>query len=152
MKARIGRFAALATALALAVTGTVTVSNAVATQPAVPQEDAALVQDMHDALADAADAGDVAEVKSTLTELEPLLTELASGERYALAESSRELAGEAGEAVTTIRDQVDRLFPEGAREANPPSVAEQLNELVQRLLQRLSQLVNDLLGGGPVPL
>jgi predicted HAD superfamily Cof-like phosphohydrolase len=151
MKGRLGRIAALATALALAVTGTVTVSNAAATQPASPQEGAVLVQDMHDALDQAADAGDVAKVKSTLTELEPLLTELESGERFAVTDSSRELADDAGVEAATTQDQVNRLFPEGEQKVDLPSVAELLNALVQRLLLSLSLLVNDLLGGVPVP-
>ena len=149
MKGRLGRIAVLATALALAVTGTVTVSNAVATQPASPQEGAVLVQGMHDALAAAADAGDVEKAKSTLAELEPLLTELESGQRFAVQDSSRELADTAGEEAATARDQIDQLFP-AAEQKDLPSVAELLNVLVQRLLVSLSSLVNDLLGGLPL--
>jgi hypothetical protein len=149
MKGRLGRVAAFATALALAVTGTVTVSNAAATQPASPQEGAVLVQGMHDALAAAADAGDVAAAKSTLTDLEPLLAELESGQRYAVEESSRELADTAGEEATTSHEQIDQLFPEGEQK-DLPSVAQVLNVLLQRLLLSLSLLVNDLLGGVPL--
>jgi hypothetical protein len=148
MKGRLGRAVAVATALALAVTGTVTVSNAGASQRASAQEGAALVQDMHDALAAAADAGDVAKTKSTLTDLEPLLADLESGKRFAIKDSSRKLADSAGEEAATTHEQVDRLFPD-AEQKDLPSVAEFLNALVQRLLLSLSLLVNDLLGGIP---
>ena len=151
MKGRLGRVAAFATALALAVTGTVTVPNAAATQPAGPQEGAVLVQGMHDTLAAAADAGDVAKTKSTLAELEPLLAELENGQRFAITDSSRELADEAGTEAATTHEQVNRLFPEGEQKVDLPSVAELLNALLQRLLLSLSLLVNDLLGGVPVP-
>jgi hypothetical protein len=152
MKGRLARFAAFATAFALVVTGTVTANSAAASEPAAPQEGAALVQEMHDALATAADAGDVAATKSTLTDLEPLLAELESGQRYAVADSSRELANDAGEEAATTHQQVEKLFPEGQQETRDlPSIAELLNALVQRLLVSLSALVNDLLGGLPVP-
>jgi hypothetical protein len=150
MKGRLGRFAVLATALALAVTGTVTVSTAAASRPASPQEGAVLVQGMHDALAAAADAGDVAQAKTTLAELEPLLTELESGQRYAVRDSSRALADDAGEEAATTHQQIDQLFPDGEQTRDLPSVAALLNALVQRLLVSLSVLVNDLLGGLPV--
>jgi hypothetical protein len=149
MKGRLGRFAAFATALALAVTGTVTVTSASASQPAGPQEGAVLVQGMHDALAAAADAGDVAQAKSTLTELEPLLAELESGQRYAVKDSSRALAADAGAEAATTHQQLDELFPVGEQARDLPSVAALLNALVQRLLLALSSLVNDLLGGLP---
>ena len=151
MKGRLGRVAALASALALAVTGTVTVSNAGASGPASPQEGAVVVQQAHDALKAAADAGDVPAAKSTLAELEPLLAEMKSGQRYALEESSRELATTAGDETTAVRGQVDELFPDGAQQKDLPSVAELLNVLLQRLLLSLSSLVNDLLGGVPLP-
>ncbi|GAB1509703.1 hypothetical protein [Actinophytocola sp. KF-1] len=150
MKGRLGRFAVFAAVFAIVVTGT-TVTNAAAVEPAAPQEGAVLVQGMHDALAAAADAGDVAKTKATLTELEPLLTELESGQRYAVRDSSRALADDAGHEAATTREQVDRLFPDGAQTRDLPSIAELLNALVQRLLVSLSALVNDLLGGLPVP-
>jgi hypothetical protein len=150
MKGRLGRFAVFATVLAIAVTGTA-VTGAAATEPAAPREGAVLVQGMHDALAAAADAGDVAGTKSTLAELEPLLAELENGQRYAVRDSSRVLADDAGQEAGTTREQVDRLFPDGEQTRDLPSIAELLNALVQRLLVSLSALVNDLLGGLPVP-
>ena len=149
MKGRLARIAAIATAFALVVTGAVTVTGAAASEPAGPREGAVLVQEMHDGLAAAADAGDVAATKATLTELEPLLAELESGERYAVADSSRVLAEDAGEEAATTHEQVDRLFPDGEQTRDLPSVAALLNALVQRLLLSLSLLVNDLLGGVP---
>lgn len=152
MKGRLGRVAALASALALVITGSVTVSAASASEPASPQEGAVVVQEMHDALKAAADAGDVAAAKSTLAELQPLLDELENGQRYALKDSSKKLAGTAGEEAAEAAEQINQLFPDGApQKADLPSVAELLNVLVQRLLLSLSVLVNDLLGGVPLP-
>jgi hypothetical protein len=132
------------------VTGTTTAASAAAGPQASAREGAALVQGMHDALAAAADAGDVAATKSALTELEPLLAELENGQRFAVKDSSRELADDAAEEAATTHEQVDRLFPDGEQTRDLPSVAELLNVLVQRLLLSLSVLVNDLLGGFPV--
>ena len=151
MKGRLGRVAVLASVLALAVTASVTVSTAGASEPASPQQGAVLVQQSHDALKAAADAGDVAATKSVLADLQPLLTELESGQRYALKDSSRDLAASAGDEAATTQRQVDQLFPDGASQKDLPSVAELLNVLVQRLLVSLSSLVNDLLGGVPLP-
>lgn len=149
MKGRLGRVAALALALALTVTGAVTVPAAGASEPASPQEGAVVVQQLHDALKAAADAGDVAATKSTLTDLESLLGELENGQRYALEESSRELAAEAGDEAETTQQQVNQLFPDSEQQQKDlPSVAELLNALVQRLLLSLALLVNDVLGSG----
>jgi hypothetical protein len=152
MKGRLGRVAVFATAIALTVTGTMTGSSSAATVQASPQDGAVVVQSMYDALKGAADAGSVEKTKSTLDELSPLLAELRHGERYATRQSSRDLAGAAGEENTTTRAQVEELFPAGAQKADLPSVAELLNVLVQRLLVSLSSLVNDLLGGVPFPI
>ncbi len=151
MKGGPGRLVALATVLAVAITGAVTVS-ASATEQASPREGAVVVQKMHDALKAAADAGDVDATKSTLADLEPLLTELTSGQRYAVEQSSRDLAAAAGDEAEVTSQQVDQLFPEGEQQKmDLPSVAQLLNALVQRLLLSLSVLVNDLLGGVPLP-
>jgi hypothetical protein len=152
MKGRLGRVAALASVLALAVTSSITVSTAGASEPASPQEGAVVVQQMHDTLKAAADAGDVAATKATLADLQPLLDELENGQRYALKDSSRALAATVGDDAAETRQQVNQLFPEGApQKADLPSVAELLNVLLQRLLVSLSSLVNDLLGGVPLP-
>jgi hypothetical protein len=153
MKGRLGRVAVLASVLALAFTASVTTSTASASEPASPQQGAVLVQQSHDALKAAADAGDVAAAKSVLADLQPLLKELESGQRYALKDSSRDLAATAGDEAAEARQQVEQLFPDGAQPQREglPSVAELLNVLVQRLLLSLSVLVNDLLGGVPFP-
>jgi hypothetical protein len=151
MKGRLGRVAVLASVLALAVTASVTVSTAGASEPASPQQGAVAIQQSHDALKAAADAGDVAATKSLLADLQPLLTELESGQRYALKDSSRELAATAGDEAAKASQQVDQLFQDGAQQREGlPSVAELLNVLVQRLLLSLAVLVNDLLGGLPL--
>ncbi len=148
MKGRLKHLVAFVAVLALVVTGTTT---ATASPQASPQEGAVAVQGLHDALAAAADAGDVAAAKSTLAELAPLLSELESGQRYAVKDTSRVLADDAGEEAATTQEQLDRLFPAGEQTRDLPSIAELLNALVQRLLVSLSALVNDLLGGLPVP-
>jgi hypothetical protein len=151
MKGGLGRIVALASVLAVAITGAVTVSSASASEPAGPVEGAVVVQQMHDALKAAADAGDVAATKSTLAELAPVLTDMESGQRYAIEQSSRDLAATAGAETETTTEQVNRLFPADEQKVDLPSVAEVLNALVQRLLLSLSFLVNDLLGGVPLP-
>jgi hypothetical protein len=128
------------------ITGT-TVSAAGATRSAGPAEAAALVQQLHDALRGAADAGDVDATKATLDELEPLLADMESGQRFALEQSSRDLATAAGDEAATTSAQVDELFPADREKTDQPSVAQQLNALVQRLLQSLSVLADNLLGG-----
>lgn len=150
MKGRLGRVVAVATALALTITAAVTVSPAGASKQASPVEGAVAVQALHDALKGAADAGDVDRAKSTIDKLEPLLAELESGQRYAVEQSSRELADQAGDEAEKAMAQIDQHFP-GEQGKVLPSVAELLNVLVQRLLLSLSVLVNDLLGGLPLP-
>jgi hypothetical protein len=140
---------ALATALALAITGAVTVSPAGASEPVGPREGAVVVQQLHDNLKAAADAGDVDGAKSALADIEPVLKEMEGGQRYALEQSSRDLAAEAGEEAQITRQQVDELFPEDAQQRELPSAAQLLNVLAQRLLLSLSVLVDDLLGGVP---
>jgi hypothetical protein len=151
MKGGLGRIVALASVLAVAITGAVTVSSASASEPAGPVEGAVVVQQMHDALKAAADAGDVAATKSTLADLAPVLADMESGQRYAIEQSSRDLAATAGAETETTTEQVNRLFPADEQKVDLPSVAEVLNALVQRLLLSLSFLVNDLLGGVPLP-
>lgn len=146
MKGGLRRLAVIATALAVAVTGTVTGSAAAVSEQAGPQEGAVVVQEQHDALKAAADAGDVTAAKSVLAELKPLLDELENGQRYLIKDSSKKFASSAGDEATTVQQQLDQLFPDSEQTRDLPSVAELLNVLVQRLLLSLAVLVNDLLG------
>ncbi|MEV6638890.1 hypothetical protein [Amycolatopsis sp. NPDC051371] len=113
---------------------------------------AAEVQTLRDQLASRADHGDVAGTQATLGDLDPLLADLAQGKRYTIQADARDTAATASQQNTEARDGVDRLAAqEKARQGLPPVTA-LLNALLQRLLISLSSLVNDLLGGLPVPI
>lgn len=142
------RVAAIITAIVLAVAGSGT--SSAAAEPAGPREGALAVQAMHDALQDAANAGDVQKTQLELDALEPLLDDLEGGQRYAVKASSRALADTAGEEAATAEHQIAELNPDSGTRDGLPSVADLLNVLLQRLLLSLSGLVDDLLGGVPV--
>ncbi|MEU7791490.1 hypothetical protein [Amycolatopsis sp. NPDC049159] len=112
---------------------------------------AAEVQQLRDQLSARADRGDVPGTQATLGDLDPLLTDLAQGKRYTIQTEARDTAATAQQQNTEARKGVSEL----ARNAEPrqslPPVSALLNALVQRLLISLSSLVNDLLGGLPVP-
>lgn len=149
MTGRLGRMGVIASAVLLAVTGTV---SAGASEPVGPRGDAVAVRATHDMLRDAAAAGDVEKVASALEELGPLLAELASGQRHALPSGSRELVDSAGEAAASAREQLAQQFPAGVARADVPPLPDLLNLLLQQLLEILAQLVDNLLGGGvPIP-
>jgi hypothetical protein len=113
---------------------------------------AAEVQALRDQLASRADHGDVPGTQATLGDLDPLLADLAQGKRYTIQADARDTAATASQQNTEARDGVDRLAAqETARQGLPP-VTTLLNALLQRLLISLSSLVNDLLGGLPVPI
>jgi hypothetical protein len=107
---------------------------------------AAEVQTLHDALVSRADGGDVPGTQATLGELDPLLTDLAQGQRYTIQAEAQDTAATAKEQNTEARKGVDELAAQLKARQLPP-VAGLLNALLQRLLLSLSVLVNDLLGG-----
>lgn len=138
MKRGLARFAAVVATLAVAVTGTV--SGAAAE----PRDDAAAVRQLQDTLANSADAGDIAATEAALAELDGMLADLSDG--------SRDLAIPAHDETAAAQAQLERQFPDGARTLGVPSVPEALNMLLQKLLAALSELIDNLLGGGlPVP-
>ncbi|WP_372661691.1 hypothetical protein [Amycolatopsis kentuckyensis] len=113
---------------------------------------AAQVQSLRDQLVSRADNGDVAGTRVTLTDLDPVLTDLAQGKRYTIQAETRDKAATAQQQTTEAREGVDRLAADlKARQSLPP-VSALLNALLQRVLISLSALVNDLLGGLPVPI
>jgi hypothetical protein len=112
---------------------------------------AAEVQGLRDRLASRADHGDVAGTQRTLGELDPLLTDLAQGKRYTIQAGARDSAATARQENTKAREGVDELAAQLKSRQSLPPVATLLNVLLQRLLVSLSALVNDLLGGLPVP-
>jgi hypothetical protein len=143
MKGRLWRVGVIATAVALAVAGSIT-SSAVA-DPAGPRDGAAAVETLRTTLQDAANAGDVKATQATLDQLETLLTDIEGGQRYAVSETSRDLAATAGEETATAQQEIaDAFADQGAKEI--PSVAELLNVLLQRVLLALGSLLTDLLG------
>ncbi|MEV6913223.1 hypothetical protein [Amycolatopsis sp. NPDC051071] len=112
---------------------------------------AAEVQTMRDTLASGADSGDVSGTQATLGRLDPVLTELAQGERYTIQAEAKDSAVTAKQENATAKQGVDELATNGAPRAGLPPVSALLNALLQRLLISLSSLVNDLLGGLTVP-
>ncbi len=147
---RIGlRRVGLAALLVVAVTAAGAVPGAVASEPVSAREGAAKVRYLYDELAQAAEAGDVPAMRWTLGELTPLLTDLRSGERYAVAgEAQAAVASTSGDA-TNVKQRIETMLPQ---RADLPSIPELLNMLLQQLLQLLSDLINNLLGGGvPLP-
>lgn len=136
MKRGLARFVAVAVTLVVAVT----VPSAAAT----PQDDATMVRHLQETLVTSADAGDIAATDATLAELDEVLADLSDG--------SRDLAVPAHDETAAARDGLVEQFPDGARTLGVPSVPEALNMLLQKLLAALSELVDNLLGGGiPVP-
>ncbi|WP_072479632.1 hypothetical protein [Amycolatopsis australiensis] len=112
---------------------------------------AASVQTLRDQLKSRVDHGDVPGTQATLGELDPLLTDLAQGKRYTIQAEARDTAATAQQQNTEARQGVDKLATQLKERQSLPPVTTLLNALVQRLLISLSALVNDLLGGLPVP-
>lgn len=115
----------------------------------------ASVLELRDQLTEVAYAGDVGATKATMSELEPLLAQLAAGERYAVPTESQQVASDAStqagkvgavlanpEAAPRQAAQVPELPP-------LPSPLSMLNGLLQSLLLTLSGLVGGLLGSAP---
>jgi hypothetical protein len=138
MKRGLARFVTVAVTLAVAVTGTVS------SAAAVPSDDAVVVRQLHDTLANSADAGDITAADAALAELDDVLTDLSDGRR--------DLAIPARDETAAAREGLAEQFPDGARTLGVPSVPEALNMLLQKLLAALSELIDNLLGGGlPIP-
>jgi hypothetical protein len=134
--------------LAVAVAAAGAVPGAVASGPASASEGAAAVQRLHDELAEAVTAGDVPAMRWALGELTPLLGDLRRGERYAVEDAQRaEVAGTSAEAAS-VKQRIETLLPQ---RSDVPPIPSLLNMLLQQLLSLLSDLINNLLGGG-VPL
>ncbi|MGY6651521.1 hypothetical protein ACXIZN_05085 [Amycolatopsis sp. TRM77291] len=154
MRSKLTRaFTVLATAASVALAG---VGVAQATGPggngsSSTTSAAAVVQTMRDALVSRVDKGDVPGAQASLGELTPVLTDLARGERYVIQAQAKETAVTARQENAEARQGVDELAARMETEAGLPPVTALLNALVQRLLISLSSLVNDLLGGLPVP-
>jgi hypothetical protein len=112
---------------------------------------AASVQTLRDQLVSRADNGDVSGTRATLGDLDPLLTDLAQGDRYTIQAKTRNTAATALQENTKARKGVDELAAQMQSRQSLPPVSALLNALLQRVLISLSALVNDLLGGLAVP-
>ncbi|MET8853087.1 hypothetical protein [Amycolatopsis sp. NPDC004625] len=112
---------------------------------------AAEVQGLRDQLAARADRGDVPGTQATLARLDPLLSDLAQGKRYTVQAAAKDSAATAQQETTKARKGVDDLAAQLQSRQSLPPVSALLNALLQRVLISLSALVNDLLGGLPVP-
>ncbi len=138
MKRALARIVSVAAVVAVAVTG------AVSSAAATPRDDAATVRQLQHDLKAAADAGDIAATESGLSELDSVLAGMSDG--------SRDLAIPARAETAAAQEELAEQFPDGARTLVVPTIPEALNMLLQKLLAALSELVDDLLGGGlPVP-
>jgi len=141
MRGTLARACAVITAIAVTVTGAVSAS---ASQPTDPRDDVLAVRAMQDALQQSAADGDVETARATLDRLGPLLAEVEG--------THRALAGTAGQAAATARADLAREFPDGVARGDLPTVPALLNMLLQRLLEILAELVDNLLGAGvPIP-
>jgi hypothetical protein len=145
------RRVALASVLTVAVAAAGVVPGAAASGPASARDAAAAVQRLYDELDLAVTAGDVPAMRWSLGELTPLLADLQRGERYAVADQNQAaVAGTSAEA-TSVKERIETLLPQ--QRIDLPPITELLNMLLQQLLSILSDLFNNLLGGGvPLPL
>jgi hypothetical protein len=142
---------AMASALVVAVAAAGVVPGAAASERADAGEAVATAARLHDELAQAVRAGDLPAMRWSLRELTPLLTDLAQGERYALADSDQQAVATTTAEATSVKHQIETMLPE---RLDLPSVPSLLNMLLQQLLQVLMDLINSLLGGGislPIP-
>jgi hypothetical protein len=147
MKTRMRRVA-LSTVLAVAVAAAGAVPGASASEPASAHDGAVAVQRLHDELAEAVRADDVPAVRWALGELTPLLADLRTDGRYAIEDGTREVVANRSAEASTVKEQIDTLLAE----RDLPSIPELLNMLLQKLLELLSDLFDNLLGGGvPLP-
>lgn len=137
MKRTLARIVSVAAVFAVAVTG---VQNAAAQ----PRDDAVAVQELRDELTATAAEGDVDATAETLSELDTTLAGIADG--------NKDLATPARDETATAQDGLTERFPDGARTPGVPTIPEALNMLLQKLLAALSELIDNLLGGGvPLP-
>lgn len=137
MKRALARIVSVAAVFAVAATG---VQHAAAQ----PWDDATAVRHLQDELTAAAAAGDVDATDEALSELDTTLARI--------SDDNKDLATPARDETATARDGLAERFPDGARTPGVPTIPEALNMLLQKLLSALSDLIDNLLGGGvPLP-
>src|SRR5262245_6094772 len=129
------RRVALASVLAVAVAAAVSVPGAVASEPLSAKDGAAAVQRLHDELAYAAEANDGPAMRWALGELTPLLTDLSSGQRYAVADEAQEAVANTSTEATSVKQRIETLLQQ---RTDLPPITELINQLLQQLLSLLS--------------
>jgi hypothetical protein len=107
---------------------------------------AAQVQTSRDNLVNDAKAGDAVAARSELTQLEPLLSDLATSDRYSIQADTRQTAATAHDEAVTAADKIAQLPTNQTARQDVPSVATLLDALLQRVLLSLSALLAGLLG------
>ncbi|GAA5166550.1 MULTISPECIES: hypothetical protein [Amycolatopsis] len=107
---------------------------------------AAQVQTAHDNLVQDAKAGNAPAARSELTQLEPLLSDLATSDRYSIQADTRQTAATAHDEAVDAANKIAQLPADQAARQDVPSVATLLDALLQRVLLSLSALLAGLLG------
>src|SRR5262245_37342608 len=108
MKIRLRRVA-MASVLALAVTATAAAPGALATELMSARDGAVAVQRLHDELTEAVAANDEPAMRWSLDQLTPLLADLSSGERYAVADGTQDAVAEKSAEATSVKEQIETL-------------------------------------------
>jgi hypothetical protein len=106
----------------------------------------AQVQTSRDNLVNDAKAGDAAAARAELTQIEPLLSDLATSDRYSIQADTRQTAATARDEAVTAADKIAQLPVDQTARQDIPSVATLLDALLQRVLLSLSALLAGLLG------
>ncbi|AXB45736.1 hypothetical protein [Amycolatopsis albispora] len=117
----------------------------------------ARVLELRDQLAKVAYAGDVSGTQGAVGQLDPLLTDLAAGDRYAIQSEAQETAGVARDYNTEV-SRVLKTPNSEPRQVPPvpglpplPDPLTMVSGLLQSLLTTLTTLLGSLLGGATVP-
>ena len=125
------------------------------------QAAAARVLELRDQLVNVAYAGDVAGAEGTVGQFDPLLTDLAEGQRYTIQSEAQETAGvariynsEVSRVLKTPGTEVRQLPPLPVPIPSLPDLPGPLkivSDLVKALLAAVTGILAGLLGGLPVP-
>ncbi|WP_199429953.1 hypothetical protein [Qaidamihabitans albus] len=164
MKGRIVRtIAALAAGAMLTVTGSGVAAAEGGKGASSTEAAGAQVLELRDELTRSAYAGDVGATQDTLARLDPMLADLAAGERFSIQAEAKEQAGTAHEQAkevarlladptATPRQAPDLPLPE-IPDLPPP--LDVVSNLLKSVLSAVTGLLSGLLGGGvpalPVP-
>ena len=149
MKNRFARFLSVLVAggvLTLTGAGMAAAATPAGSGTSSTESAAAQVQTSRDNLVNDAKAGDATAARSELTQLEPLLSDLATSDRYSIQADTRQTAATAHDEAVQAADKIAQLPAEQASRQDVPPVATLLDALLQRVLLSLSALLAGLLG------